>query len=387
MASNNKHERPRSTSRSAVFSVLLLLVLSGCDFQDGSDEPFEVQWRFAHEPAGTAPAAAPLLLGDTLTVAATGLDLVALRLQEGGEIKWRTRATEEFTLQGRSLTTDGEKIYAMHLRDFRAYDLSNGQEQWRREFDHLFYDVNYDAVKLIAVEGTLFGGSRRGDIYAFDAATGQLRYSIDPPEAGSPFSFVEKDGIVYVGTGWNSAYEPGREPNSADGVILAMEPATGDTLWSFHTTGGAFWYAPIHVNDGIIYGATDGLQSAVYALEAETGTVLWERREWNTYDLILEGDHLYGNAGYHLYSRDRRDGRLLWRHEFDGLGQSNVVHLDGYLYHGHGSILYIIDAATGEEVHRTEALDGTYFWHLSATEGYVVAQTTTEVVAYTPYRP
>lgn len=91
------------------------------------------------------------------------------------------------------------------------------------------------------------------------------------------------DGSVLLAAGtWQPTYEA-----DPDAAVRAMDPATGDVLWSFT------WDTPDHGNNNVgkvfvspdgstvyVVGATDE-DTAVHALEAETGTRRWTR--------ILEG--------------------------------------------------------------------------------------------------
>ena len=359
---------------------------SGCDSGNSPGEPLRLLWDFPYEHAG-APKPPPLVT-DGAIVASAGLDLVKLDA-DNGEVLWQRHVTEEYTLESSSLITDGERLYAGHIRDLRAYDLRTGEEVWKRGFDNQMISANVDATFFIR-DGLLLASGDYAEIYGIDATTGAVRYRKDFGR-GSTYGFIEADGdepVVYLSRGWSSSGDPGRAPNSADGRITEMDPATGDTTWSFYTQKGGFVFALPVIDGDVIYGAASGPPGALYALDRRTGDVLWERElRGGAFDLTLvEDDRLCGNEGYYVFCRDKKTGALRWETRFEGEDWGRTLYLDGHLYHPHGSVLFVLDAATGEIVHEEPSPDGTFIWHVSLGEDQIIAQTTRTIAAYAPYQ-
>ena len=358
---------------------------SGCDSGNSPEEPLRLLWDFPYEHAG-APKPPPLAT-DGAVVASAGLDLVKLDA-ENGEVLWQRRATEEYTLESSSLITDGDQLYAGHIRDLRAYDLQTGEEIWRRGFDDRMISTNEQAT-FLAKDGLLLASGDYAEIYGIDVATGAIRYRKDFGR-GSTYGVVEASGaepVVYLSRGWSSSGDPGRASNSVDGRITEMDPATGDTTWSFYTQKGGFWDAPLLVEGDVIYGAASGIPGSLYALNRHNGEVIWEQEgRGGAFSIVIGGDRLYGNDGYRAFGRDRATGELLWETNFGGEAWAQVVYLDGHLYHPHGSVLFVLDADTGEIVHEEPSPDGTFIWHVSLGEDQIIAQTTRTIAAYALYQ-
>ena len=346
-------------------------------------------WAFEYVEAGS-PFAAPLIVGqgtqDERIIVSAGLDLVALGARDG-DLHWKTRATSEFTLQGVSLLTDGKGIYTAHRtakeNDFRAYDLESGSLLWK----HSPADDEVNTITWFGVLGDLlFASARLNELYVIDAATGTLRYKSNI-NRGGVISVVPYERSVLLGRGINAARFPGRESNALDGEIRAIDPATGDSLWSYYTTDGAFLYDKIVVADHTVYGAAAGLVGQVVALDAKTGTVKWTQRGFGAWahQITPDGDRLFVDAGYGIVALDRRTGTFLWQTPFEGLSLGGFEVRDGYVYRLNNGVIFVLNAETGEILDETPAPDGSFIWHIRQTSEHLIIQTTQEIAALRPY--
>ena len=75
----------------------------------------------------------------------------------------------------------------------------------------------------------------------------------------------------------------------------------------------------------------------------------------------------------------------MWQTSFRGRGfaQSNIAYLDGYVYHSHSGALHVLEAITGEIVHKISiSPDGSQFYNLSAGYGKVFVQSDYALYAY-----
>jgi outer membrane protein assembly factor BamB len=90
----------------------------------------------------------------------------------------------------------------------------------------LRFDVNFSGTcsvtPSVSPDGlTVYTGNHRGELLAFDAVSGELRWSYTPAAtAASPT--VANDGTVYTGSG----HSPGRQS-----CLSAVNPATGEAYW------------------------------------------------------------------------------------------------------------------------------------------------------------
>lgn len=110
---------------------------------------------------------------------------------------------------------------------------------------------------LVIVGSTVADNSRAqmasGEVRAFDATTGALKWTFHPLSADSPagaantWSRIEVDeqrGIVYLPTGSPSPdYYGGLRPgnNGYSNSIVALKAATGEVIWSFQTVHHDLW--------------------------------------------------------------------------------------------------------------------------------------------------
>jgi len=107
-----------------------------------------------------------------------------------------------------------------------------------------------------------------------------------------------------------------------------------------------------------------------------------------TYRFLVRNDTVFINNGLELVALDAPTGNELWRTDF-GVGDAtdNIAYVDGYLYHSHGTALYILDAVTGEIVHKEAAPpDGTFFVNVAAANGRVFVMSNYHLYAYEAWK-
>jgi eukaryotic-like serine/threonine-protein kinase len=164
----------------------------------------------------------------------------ALNAQTGA-IKWK-------------FATEGE-------RRFEAKGLNGLQPKNQTMADQ--YDVFLSSP--VVVQGAVYFGSGDGNLYALDAATGQLKWKFKTGDVvhASP---AYADGVLFFGS-WDSYF-------------YAVDAATGKEKWRFH--GGedplihnqVGFQSSAAVVDGVVYvGCRD---SNLYALDAATGKEKWK---------------------------------------------------------------------------------------------------------------
>lgn len=309
------------------------------------------QWRGpsrdGHAAAFTAPAvwpkalrqawkasvglghASPLVAGERVYLfARQGQDevLQAFDLQSGRAL-WRQAYAAPYTMH--PAATDhgpgpkatpllgGGRLYTFGITSvLSSHDAATGRLLWRKDFKGRFADnvPTYGVAQSPLLEGGLLiahVGGAQGALIAFDAATGQERWSWagDGPAYASPI-VVEVGGVRQVVTFTRSR-------------LVGVSAARGELLWTLPFT------TPYEQNavTPVVLGATviaSGLEGGVRALEivkTSSGFKLeprWETREvsmWMSSPVLVDG-RLYGFS--HLkkgefFALDARTGRLLWR--------------------------------------------------------------------------
>ncbi len=171
---------------------------------------------------------------------------------------------------------DNGVVYVGLGRDLTARNVTGGGAVWARQ-------TSGRILSTPALwNGTVFVGSEasagRPNMYAFDAATGALRWQANetPADLGGGIHFVHSspavvDGVVYYGslTYW----------------LYARDASNGSLLWSANLTSEAT--ASPAVSNGIVYAASAGIHNLLtptwdvppmlWAFNATTGGEVWNR--------------------------------------------------------------------------------------------------------------
>ena len=101
---------------------------------------------------------------------------------------------------------------------------------------------------------------------------------------------------------------------------------------------------------------------------------------------MLEGDFIYVNDAAGIYKLGKADGRVEWYSDFRaGAGTAPIAYAHGYLYAPHSGTLHVVEAGTGEVVHRLSPPDGSYFWQVTAGAGRVFVQSNRRLYAFAPW--
>lgn len=231
--------------------------------RDGSAAAFDrmtggIVWRAVVEPGFDTRAAA--ISGDDLVVLAAGTEVMAVE-PGAGEERWRLAVPGEVT-ELEAIGADavvGGVGFVMHL------DARSGDVRWVATLSSSSDRRTGDptAVRITVVDGLLIVGDLTTNaaevgMWAFDAASGSLRWQVD----GVPFALsqtVDADGDV-VALGWQEG-------------ITAFATSDGRRLWEYPT--GRF-PSEIEAPGGIIaWDQSNGVLSGVSLLDAVSGAPVW----------------------------------------------------------------------------------------------------------------
>jgi len=267
--------------------------------------------------------------------------------------------------------------------------------------------------------GRVFALNGSGLLRAFDAATGNLAWSVALPNSiwdAPPTAF---NGVIYASgalrvfaidanTGaqiWTKSVINGDTSSPAltsDGLwvsyacpnVYKLNPATGAQIW-FYTPGcsggggktAAMYQGRLYVRD---------FQDTIF--DAQTGTIIGTFNAKNTPAFLgstgyfLDGPHGFGSFGT-LRARDVNTNAVLWSFAGDGQLQSAVLVVNNYVYVGSASgKLYALNATTGQQAWVTTAGASIPYvdehnvsqptTSFAAAEGLLVIPTSTSLVAY-----
>jgi outer membrane protein assembly factor BamB len=204
----------------------------------------------------------------------------------------------------------------------------------------------------------LFVLSAEGKLLALEAATGKtlwLRdlakdYGFRPPAEGAASSPLVHGGRVVVMVG-----------GASGPTVGAFERATGKTVWTA-LDDRASYSSPVLLP---LAGETQLLvltARRLVALAPEGGALLWIY-PWETYDgvnvatpILAGDDRVFISSGYDqgaaLVEVGRERARPLWRNREMKNHFNNSVHHEGVLYGFDMAFLKAVDAATGETLWR-----------------------------------
>ena len=210
--------------------------------------------------------------------------------------------------------------------------------------------------------GVVVAATHGGRLFAVDERTGKLRWS-RRTGAALPFN-------TYPAGAWDvwasSPVVSGTTVviGGADGVVYALDLATGTARWTART-GGRVRASPAISGGMVIVGSWDG---RVYAFDLATGTERWvhrtigdtldsrafgfDRRAIQSSAAIAGGQVFVGSRDGGLYALDARTGERLWRmsHRGSWVVGSPAVR-DGIVYVGSsdGQFVQAVDAGNGSE--------------------------------------
>lgn len=260
-------------------------------------------------------------------------------------LQWSHRVP--YTAEGASAVANGMVFVASGVDFFDKYfyfsalRADTGELVWSNIMSHPTFGapaVANGMVYLIA-----------GPVYAFDANTGALLWT--SRNSNCSFAPTLSNGLVYVVCNSN--------------VVYALDAKTGTTVWQ-HATMGDIYAAPAVANGALYVSSGDG---NVYAFRADFGALLWQKQ----YGAILSGKRRYGGGQSvangllyvvlpdYLYALDANTGTIIWKF-YGYLGGNTPAVGDGKAYvtaYGAGEpAIYGLEASTGAMIWQYPLPDG-----------------------------
>jgi outer membrane protein assembly factor BamB len=263
---------------------------------------------------------------------------------------------------------DNKKIYfGSDDGNIYAIDAKSGREIWKRSTRGPVPST--PAVSA----GTVYLTSYDGNFYALNAETGALKWKfatggerrfeakglhgMQPKNQtiADPFDIylsspVVADGAVYFGSG--------------DGNLYALDAASGDLRWKFKT-GDVVHASPAFVNGVVFVGSWD---SYFYAVDAKTGKERWRfhggedplihnQVGFQSSPAVIDGTVYTGCRDAQVYALDAATGKEKWRFDnaLSWVNTSPAVTKGKVFFATSDSSLYhMVDAATGKSIVRQQ---------------------------------
>lgn len=265
----------------------------------------------------------PLVYQDMVYIGSYDHNLYALDIEKGafiwkyatdGGIVGRPAIYEDSIIFG----SEDKQVYAVHRR--------TGRLVWTAH-----------------TEGKVRGSARIADGHAFIGSDDTYLYALNT-ETGYEAWRTQLSGAIRS-TPWLTRDEIFIGTEEGDFYCLDFR---GEIKWT-QRAKRAITSSPT-VHDGIVYFAS--LDGMVYALEAASGWMVWRFRmgKGSISSPAVDEKLLYiGSIDKHIYAVDLKNGREAWRYRTEHQVNSSPVRYRDAVYFGSADgCLYCLDAATGQ---------------------------------------
>jgi outer membrane protein assembly factor BamB len=220
-----------------------------------------------------------------------------------------------------------------------ALNATNGEKLWS------YQTGSYVQSSPAVDNGVVYIASYDANVYALNAQTGTLlwRFATGSGAVGSSPAVV--NGIVYIGDN--------------GGTVSALNASSGDKLWSIRT-GDTIYSSPTVANGVLYIGADNNTNGGIYALNANTGSVMWNFQTVNLWvysspavdnGVVYVGSYYPQQSGGNLYALDASNGVLLWSYPTGGEVFSSPAVANGIVYVGsEDNNIYALNATCGADL-------------------------------------
>ncbi|MGE4369614.1 MAG: outer membrane protein assembly factor BamB [Burkholderiaceae bacterium] len=242
---------------------------------------------------------------DGVTTAVVGIGGTVIALDEQGRERWRTRASSAVNMP----PTVGDGVVVVRTTDYRiqAFDAATGEPRWsvQRPGPALALQTN---MRMLSVQGLVISGLPNGRLMAIEAATGNVQWE-GTVSASYGATDLERINDV-VGT------------PQIQGPLLCGVTYQGRIVCFDISRGGMpVWEQPFSSNTGMtsdpqqVYAATR--RDTVYAFRLDDGTEVWKQAGLANRQLsgpaVLPQAVAFGDLEGYIHFLSRTDGRLLGR--------------------------------------------------------------------------
>ena len=139
--------------------------------------------------------------------------------------------------------------------------------------------------------------------------------------------------------------------SSSQGILLALDPAEGETVWRFQAEQRLT--ASASFSDGRIFQPAD--RGTLYVLSSGDGELLYDvRLDGPIVNVVAVTDRAFVNdVNGNVYGLDPKDGTILWKASLNApvWGAPTIAHGRVYVGHSDGGLV-ALDQTTGVEVWR-----------------------------------
>ncbi|MCL4417817.1 MAG: PQQ-binding-like beta-propeller repeat protein, partial [Actinobacteria bacterium] len=196
-----------------------------------------------------------------------------------------------------------------------AYDLSNGSLLWRVS------DSGTNTSSPLVDNGKIYYGSGHPNSFliSFDITGNYLwAYHLDSKSVINSSPAIINGKVVF---------------GAADGKLYILDSLSGSLLNSFQTEGPFYLTSPALQNN-IAYFAPGDYDKNIYAVNIDTGSVVWQKDLSNGDKAIkvsstaIYNNKIYISAGFstiNLYCLEQTSGNILWQKNINSVGDNNIL--------------------------------------------------------------
>jgi len=197
---------------------------------------------------------------------------------ETGDVQWSQEMSGAISAQPVLNLDDGLIYVASFDRLLHALDINDGTEIWSASAN----DWIWSAPAYDPETNALYYGDAAGNVFAVAADTGAEIWTTavhemkvvegviqDPPleiKGAIQASPVYHEDILYIASEGN--------PESEEGVLVALDRATGAELWQQTVTAAPLFSTPVIAGDAIVVGVTSET-AVLIAHDLTDGSQLW----------------------------------------------------------------------------------------------------------------
>jgi outer membrane protein assembly factor BamB len=267
-----------------------------------------------------------------------------------------------------TLTRDGQ---------VRSLGAENHVEAWRYQVGSRFY------AGATVDEGIVYVPGTNGVLYALDGKTGALKWKYEAGEALATEPVLTRDFVLVASqsdtlfavrrASGELAWLYRRDPPSgftihrasapvvreqvawvgfSDGTLVSLDLSDGSVRWekSLAPSGGGQFVdvdtTPVLDDSGHVYAAS--YTGGLFALDAETGDVLWNSVSQGITSVLVHGGVLVATGDNRLDAYLADDGKLLWSQTLQERAGFEPVLVKGMLLVPAQRSLLFVDPRTGQ---------------------------------------
>ncbi len=309
-------------------------------------------WRtqFNYERSYTTPTVA-----DGIVYVATDSFSSSTGISTGG-IVHALRASDGTTLWTYSISNSIRGGASVYVADGIAYvtaspngysalyalQASTGKLLWQHKVDKEDFALPQSVANGVVYTGSYDFSNNRGNAYAFSTSDGSTlwKYQMPVDVNGYPQSAIVDKGVVYIASPqsynrFQYPYDPSKDIQNTNSTVYALQANTGTLLWKYQIDRDSS-FLKLEIADGILYASSASQKNSngsVFALQASNGSLLWRYQVHvdNQYGgfntaVINNGVVYIASQGTNaiLYALKGSNGTQIWQHSL-GSGYSPIM--------------------------------------------------------------